>query len=161
MEKVKAYSKEYYELGRNYEENRNRLHRICKAVLKYNPMNVLDVGCGSGYLVAKIRRYGIDCVGLDFSENAGRIIDGDYIQSDVVKGLPFDDKTFDVITATAFFEHLKEEDIDFVYSEMQRVGNHIIAEIGYTAEKISDSHLTIKPYEWWKNKLPDCEIINK
>ena len=151
------YNKEYFDSmkRRKSATYRPTYYRITKRVLDRKAKTVLDVGCGCGYLVLKMREKRIEAIGVDFSDYAGEFIPEHFVKADA-NNLPFPDNSFDVVVSKDFFEHLPEEEIDKVYSEMKRVGGHIIATICFKPEKY---HLTIKPKEWWEKKLPDCEII--
>lgn len=154
------YGKEYFELPRARKKaaygikNEKRLI----AVLEYEPKRVLDVGCGFGFLVKKMRKAGIEAYGIDISKYAGDEIPEWFTQADAYD-IPFPDNYFDVVTAMDFFEHLPEEQIDRVYSEMRRVGNRVIAEISYVDSRYTNEHLTIMDKDWWQKKLPGCEIL--
>jgi len=150
------YEKEYFEKIKKYETHDKHLRRWYKRVKGCKTL--LDVGCGNGYLVQYLRERGIKALGLDFSEFAGTTT-GYFIQHDATNGLPFDDETFDVVISSDFFEHLPEDKIDFVRDEMLRVGKRVIALINYKKEKIDNTHLTIKPKEWWVDKLKEVIII--
>jgi SAM-dependent methyltransferase len=150
------YNKEYFEKIKKYETYNRGLYRWYLRVKKYK--SVLDVGCGNGYLVEYLRERGIKALGLDFSEYAGTAT-GYFIQHDATNGLPFNDETFDVVISSDFFEHLPEDKIDFVRDEMLRVGRNVISLINYKKEKIDNTHLTIKPKEWWVDKLKGVVII--
>ncbi len=76
---------------------------------------LLDVGCGTGWLVREAaRRFsGLDAVGVDLSPSmveAARTgakrdgVDARFVESDSAN-LPFDAGSFDVITCTASFHH--------------------------------------------------------
>lgn len=155
------YNEDYFK--RNWKMNyRPSLARGVKAVLKYKPEKVLDVGCGEGLFVKNLRERGINAVGIDFSDYAGKLIPDHFIQADA-RLLPFSDKLFDVVISRGLFEHFPEEEIDKAYSEMTRVGKKVLAEICFKekdhAGRILKEHLTIKPREWWEKKLPNCEVI--
>ena len=160
------YNKEYFDA---YVYYRPTIFRTANIVSKYNPKTVLDVGCGMGKMVNKLRGRGIDAVGIDFSPDAGKDIP-DYFQIADAKNIPYPDNSFDIVLSTDFFEHIAEEDIDQVYSEMKRVGGKIIATISFKRSPVHqlkgggrspEHHLTIKPREWWEKKVPEVEIINK
>jgi hypothetical protein len=71
-------------------------------------------------------------------------------------------KFADVVVSTDFFEHLPEDKIEFVYSEMQRLGEHVVARVCTKREKHTsgiDTHATVKPKQWWIDKLPGCHFI--
>lgn len=76
---------------------------------------VLDVGCGSGFLMQMLRdRKGCHCIGIDISE----------VSIDIVRRMGFDgymnklpdlppevsDKRFDIITVVEILEHLRHPD---------------------------------------------------
>jgi len=37
----------------------------------------------------------------------------------------------------------------------------VIVEVGFTPEKISNTHQTVRPKEWWSKVLKDVDFINK
>ena len=75
---------------------------------------VLDVGCRSGLLREALKQEGVDAAytGLDL-----------YLPADIIadlgKGLPFSDKSFDVVVALDVLEHV--DDIHFALAELCRV----------------------------------------
>jgi len=71
--------------------------------------NVLDVGCGDGYLKKLIpgKYLGIDKFGKPD------------IQMDISKGLPFPKESFDTVVAFDVLEHV--DDIHFIFDELCRV----------------------------------------
>jgi len=163
------YDKEYFDMFSRCMHYRPYIKSIMVEVKKYNPKTVLDVGCGIGVMVKRLREKGIDAVGIDFSPDAGKEIPGYFKVADA-KNIPYPDNSFDLIISAGFFEHLKEEDIDQVYSEMKRVGGKIIANIGFKKSPhyhrkdgtlSPEHHITIKPREWWLKKIPEVIIINK
>ena len=104
----------------------------CKPIVEawkkiFNPRNALDVGCGRGTWVAYMRDLGIEAFGFDFSEYA--INEGRYPRCkrewlrlhDATKPWPYKDKSFDLVVALDFMEHIYESDLNFVIDEMYRV----------------------------------------
>ena len=151
------YTKEYFDWMKKTANYRPKIQRLVSNLFYYyKPKKVLDVGCGHGFLVKALLDKKIEAMGVDFSEFAGTEIPDNFIRVDA-KHLPFDDNLFDVVISSDFFEHLQEKDIDQVYSEMKRVGKNVMALISFKEKE--KSHLTVKPREWWENKLPDCRII--
>jgi len=86
---------------------------------------VLDVGCGTGYLLARIEKsLGIKGVGIDFS--AASIKKAKRWQKKGLKflatdaeGLPFEDKSFDYVISLDVLEHIENQ--GKVLREMVRV----------------------------------------
>ena len=93
----------------------------------FNPKNMLDVGAGRGAFIAAAREAGIEAQGFDFSAfavNEGRVesCKPEWLRlHDATKPWPYEDKSFDLVVALDFFEHLYSDDIPFVIDEMFRV----------------------------------------
>ncbi|HEC66458.1 MAG TPA: class I SAM-dependent methyltransferase [bacterium] len=130
---------------------------------KYTFESVLDVGCGEGHLVEILNTRRIRAKGVDFSPYAGKRIPYDFTLADA-KSLPFKDNEFDVVISSDFFEHIYEEGIDEIYKEMQRVSKkYVMAMISFKkhTKREIDTHVTVRPVEWWEKKLPRVIILNK
>jgi SAM-dependent methyltransferase len=92
----------------------------------FNPKNLLDVGCGRGTFLTYARDVGIEAEGFDFSEWA---IENRYNRCkpewlrvhDATKPWPHADKSFELVVALDFWEHIYQEDLQFVMEEMFRV----------------------------------------
>lgn len=153
-----TYDRNYFEKHRDFAAYRPSLKTFLLEVMKYKPKRVLDAGCGHGHLVKLLIDFGVDAIGLDFSKYAGELVpEGRFVLADFKK-IPFPDNSFDIVCSKGVLEHIEEEDIDQVYSEMKRVGKRMIVEICFK-NKPADGHINIHPIEWWKKKMPECEII--
>lgn len=94
---------------------------------------VLDVGCGTGALAAALSSLGLQVTGIDNSEkmletartqNAGQSVE--FIAGDILKGLPFPDKSFDISIASYVAHGLQKKDRLFMYEEMKRVSRNYV-----------------------------------
>jgi len=84
---------------------------------------ILDVGCGSGYLLKAASNQGLETYGIDISEEgvkvAQRISPNSHIQVCSGEDIKFEDETFDYIISIGVIEHFL--DINKGVSEMKRV----------------------------------------
>lgn len=160
------YDKAYYKASKDFQLKSERIEVFVEEILKYHPKSVLDVGCGLGALVHKLNKIGIPSIGVDFASDLKDYYWGksEYFEVADARSLPFEDKVFDVVFSSDFFEHIDEEYIDQVASEMKRVGKSIIT---YVAEDTNGKplnrhqkiyHVTYKPLGWWKDKLKGIEV---
>ena len=85
----------------------------------------LDLGCGNGKTVSTLIDKGMDVTGIDFSEVAinqckERFPQADFLVGDVTN-LPFNDNTFDYVTAVHVLEHLDDKQLAATVREIRRV----------------------------------------
>lgn len=151
----------------------------------FNPKNLLDIGCGRGQVISSAREIGIKAEGFDFSEWA--VAEGRYKKCkqewiklhDATKPWSYNDRSFDLVVALDFWEHIYESDLSFVISEMYRVAKKWIflqiavagsgglqgrVEEGYVLEKnkpipiefegcVVAGHVTVRREQWWLDKF--------
>lgn len=153
---------------------------VAKAWKKlFRPKNILDVGAGRGTFIAYARDAGVEAEGFDFSEWAVGV--GRYPRCkaewlklhDATKPWPYRDNSFDLVVALDFYEHVYEEDLDFVMSEMLRVtktwnflqtavtgsgqAGYVLKKgqpvpIEYEANAVA-GHVTLRPKSYWTERL--------
>ena len=94
-----------------------------KLVEKFHPSKVLDVGCAQGVLVYAFRELGVESYGVDISErllSSKESIRGYLNHVDVdFAPLPFEDRSFDLVTACHMTQHLQRP--GYLISEIWRV----------------------------------------
>lgn len=75
-----------------------------------NTLRVLDVGCGAGNMIHHLRRYG-DVIGIDNNPIPLRIAHqrGYDARLASAEDMPFDDESFDLVTALDVIEHCDED----------------------------------------------------
>jgi SAM-dependent methyltransferase len=104
------------------------LEDICRRVTDRRP-RILDVGCGTGANLLMLSQYG-DAEGVDVSEDAlafCRERGLEKVELGAAEKLPYDDGTFDLVTALDVVEHL-DNDLAGL-REMRRVlrpGGHVL-----------------------------------
>lgn len=86
------------------------LDDICRRVTDRRP-RILDVGCGTGANLLMLSKYG-DAEGVDVSEDAlafCRERGLEQVKLGAAERLPYDDATFDLVTALDVVEHLDDD----------------------------------------------------
>ena len=103
------------------------LRALSEAGVELGGARVLDVGCGSGYFLHRLREYGAgECHGIDLMEE--RVAEGRarYPTLDLHAGsateLPFGDREFDLVTQFTCLSSILDDDVRLaVANEMRRV----------------------------------------
>lgn len=103
--------------------------------IEYN--NLLDVGCGTGYLFEILDNSNANFYGLDLSEKMlevarnKNIPNTEYIQATAEK-LPYEDESMDVVTCIQSFHHYPypNEAIQEVYRVLRPGGYYILSDTG-------------------------------
>lgn len=127
---------------------------------------ILDVGCGAGFLSNQLARQGYQVTGVDIEEEVlevakkhdatGSVV---YRPADAYK-LPFENASFDIVTAMDFLEHVEEP--DKVIKEFSRVLKPGGLFFFHTFNRNLLSHfVVIKLIEWFvKNTPKNMHVIN-
>lgn len=132
--------------GLFFEYQTNKYARLLDKI--YNELDLflyrdaIDFGCGTGALCSELFRRGFRVTGVDSSiemlKVAKKKLNGEsvnLVSSNIVQGVPFEDKSFDV-SVTSFVAHgLRSEDRKALYGEMQRVTKHMILIYDYNENR--------------------------
>ena len=122
---------------------------------------VLDVGCGTGQLAARITQAfpGTHVVGCDFSAGmlrraVARAVAGRWVQGDAGR-LPFRDRTFDAIVSTEAFHWFPDQDAALaeIYRVLAPRGRLLLALVNTPSALVSEvmhvgSRLVGEPFYW-------------
>ncbi len=89
------------------------LNRILGGFLRSEKsLRVLDVGCGSGYVLSGLEKSGAKVVGVDASRTALKICRNRGIANiygAFAEQLPFDNEQFDVVISMDVYEHIEDD----------------------------------------------------
>lgn len=136
-----------------------------ESVLGSTPQDVLDIGCGAGFLSQRLAKQGHRVTGLDASAETLAVAQRfdatqkvNYVLGDAYR-LPFPDQSFETVTAMDFLEHVS--DPQKVIAEVKRVLKPGGRFFFHTFNRNWLSHLiVIKGVEWFvKNTPKDLHVI--
>ncbi len=103
---------------------------------------VLDVGCGTGALCDVLEQTGFTPTCIDPAQkmlDTARKKQGQrnitYVNADVLKGLPFEDKSFDVSISSYVAHGLEPEQRKIMYKEMSRVTKELVIIYDYNEKR--------------------------
>ncbi len=104
--------------------------------------NVIDVGCGTGALCSVLNQKGLIVTGIDPSQKMITIAEEKqkntgikFMNASVLKGLPFEDKSFDISIASYVAHGLKENERAEMYAEMSRITKQLVIIYDYNQNR--------------------------
>lgn len=104
--------------------------------------SVIDVGCGTGALCSLMQQRGLKVTGVDQSEKMlsrarskpeNQSIQ--FLRANVLEGLPFKDKHFDLSIASYVAHGLTAAERKILYAEMSRVSRHLVIIYDYNRNR--------------------------
>lgn len=125
-------------------------------ILNRKPESVLELGCGRGYVLKRLLDAGVEGKGLDVSKHCylTRVCQGVYIHDICNVPWPVDDKSIDLCFSIGLLDHIPEEYLPAVIAEMERTCWRGLHGIDCGPPNFDRTRCTIKPIEWWREKLP-------
>ena len=130
------------------------------------PGKVIDFGAGTGRGALRLHRAGFAVVMLDFTDNS---LDEE-VRHELGPNFKFlqTDLSGDIFVkadygfCTDVMEHIPEDQVDAVLTNIQKATNHGYLNISTIpdgfGEKIGETlHVTVKPWDWWGEKV--CKIF--
>jgi len=98
-----------------------RIDKIIKIIFKISPSNLLDIGCGSGYLLTNLHKKipATKLYGIDIYANKKLNKQIIYKQFDITEGIPFRSNIFECVVLGEVIEHVPNT--DFLLREISRV----------------------------------------
>ncbi len=132
--------------GLFYESQKKRYHAafgLIKNMLDSTGCKkIIDIGCGTGSLCAVLSENGYSVTGIDPAEkmlNTAIKKHGNseikFIKANVLTGLPFEDKSFDVCIASYVAHGMKEPERKTMYAEMGRISKQFVILYDYNQER--------------------------
>jgi len=140
---------------------------------------VLDIGCGTGALCFVLNEAKMDVTGVEPAEKMlkiakyrNRFNQAQFIQSNILERLPFEDKSFDITIASYVAHGMKVNDRIKMYQEMNRLTKNKVIFYDYNSKRslLSDIVEWVENGDYFNfiqnaekemnNYFEDVEIIN-
>lgn len=121
MSKISSFNRSFYS-NWSCDLRETRLQKMIKLILAEPPGKMLDIGCSSGEFCSGFINFGWEVHGIDISEEQAAKARKKRVAvktGDIAQGLPYEDKTFDLIIAGEIIEHLI--DTDYFLQEVHRI----------------------------------------
>jgi SAM-dependent methyltransferase len=173
-----AYRSNDHIKPRGTKNDNTRGTRFCRAVEQHFMRNVvaLDLGCSGGGLVFDFLVRGHLAIGLegsDFSQKSQRAewrVIGPYLHTcDITKPFELRDRAsgglqaFNVITMWEVLEHIQQDDLPQLFSNIIRhlAGDGLLVGSIALYDDVANGvsyHPTVKPETWWREKFASCGL---
>ena len=158
-----VYQKDYFQSRPQLDDINNRGHyyEYSKWLVKnFEFQTVLDVGCGYSSLLFGLNAHGKRVTGVDISQWLVDHMRGLHPEIEYIRdGLPglysLGLRKFDIVFCNQVLEHIHKADIPNALSRLLEVTDKwlmLSIAMGDMAKK-DPTHITIKPREWWIEKL--------
>lgn len=132
--------------GLFYKSQKNRFSEIIDSVKSEMDLSsfdtIIDVGCGTGALCSILNEKGMVVTGIDPAKKMLEIAMGkpenkgiEFLEANVLEGLPFNDKNFDVAISSYVAHGLKAEERKRMYAEMSRIARKYVIIYDYNDER--------------------------
>ena len=141
----------------------------CENIYKYlkdkEYQKLLDIGCGTGYLIDKLSKdYNAEYIGLDLSPEMIKQANNKNIKNAMfIEGrsdeIPYNDNTFDIVTCSQSFHHYPETDRSMLEARrvLKQGGLYILSDTGVGPFKMIGVKVDDFIYRHFSN-TGDCNV---
>jgi hypothetical protein len=109
--------------------------------------SILDIGCGWNEFAQAWQARGVRAIGVDFACPGADLV------ADLVGGLPYAEREWDLVTAFDTLEHLRPDQVDAALREMARISTRFVVSICYRDSSNrwqgETLHPTVRNEAWW------------
>jgi SAM-dependent methyltransferase len=127
---------------------------------KDNTSDILDVGCGRGFVVRHLKNLRFAAAGCEYAPMSEvQPVERHIYRGDLTETLPFDDGAFGLTICLGVLSHLPEDDVPHAIRELTRVTRRAIwTNILVIDHPLQKHHQTIRPPHWWQAAFKSCGL---
>ena len=155
---TRMYERAYYARNPSLLADGEVRQALLRLVLERRPENVLDVGCGEGWLVSALRQAGVRAWGIDASADlaAVSLVPGLCVRARA-DALPCADRSIDLVVCFDVLQHIPEPRIRRTLRELARVGHSLLLAID-TGAPWREGHRTLHDPHWWRQRCAEAGL---
>jgi hypothetical protein len=116
---------------------------------------VIDFGCGNGFIISELKKWGVSVTGVEGNSNAIEYmpdnIQSNIIITDVSKSLNFG--RYDIVISSEVAEHLPEKAANIFVDNLSSHSKNIIFFTAAEPGQGGTDHINEQPHEYWIEKL--------
>lgn len=127
----------------------------------FAPKSVIDIGCGTGALLAQLRNQGCTVIGLEYAAPARDMCKNRGLEVrafDITQDSYEAPRPYDVVVSMEVAEHLPESSADRYVELLSRLGHNIVFTAATPGQGGTD-HVNEQPHEYWINKFAQRDRI--
>lgn len=116
-----------------------------------NTSDILDVGCGRGFIVRHLKNLRFAAAGCEYAPLSEiEPVERHIYHGDLTGELPFDDDAFGLTICLGVLSHIPEDDVPHAIRELNRVTRGgIWTNILVIDHPLQQHHQTVRPPHWW------------
>jgi cyclopropane fatty-acyl-phospholipid synthase-like methyltransferase len=154
------YDEEYFLKRTSHPWSTTTEEVVAELVDRYNPNNVIDVGCAIGVYMQEFEKYGVDVSGIEGAEKAveNAVVDG-IVHADLRDPVPIT-KTADLVLCIEVAEHLHPKYADQLVETVSKCVNDGGVAILSAAPpgQRGTHHVNLQPKEYWIKKFESAGL---
>lgn len=122
-----------------------------KLIMEIAPANMLDVGCGMGWVMHFFKMHGVATTGVDGSPSATRH-NPEVVEWDYTKGRSPVEGVFDLVWSSEFAEHVDEQHADNFLNDFAKAKKMLMVTAA-KPEQEGHNHVNCQPPSYWIDKI--------
>lgn len=134
---------------------------VTRHILARNPVNVIELGCGRGYILKRLEDRGVSCRGYDISRHCYLTRATNAVkEQDLLVPLSLDGST-DLFFSLGFLQYVPEAKLSNLVRIMVACGKRGLHGIDFTDKTNGTDpyQCLLRPREWWRERLPATHEI--